>query len=59
MKEKYNEKNYIKFETESINSSLWDYYDVFTLVTGDIVAANNDTDITFKDCAPFSRCKTN
>ena len=58
-KEKYNQKNSIKFETESINSSLCDYSDVFILVTGDIaVAANNDTDVAFKNCVPFSTCKT-
>ena len=28
-KDKYNQKNSIKFETESIKSSLWDYSDVF------------------------------
>ena len=29
------------------------------LVTGDItVAANNNTDVAFKNCAPFSTCKT-
>ena len=29
------------------------------LVTGDItVAANNNTDVAFKSCAPFSTCKT-
>ena len=57
-KEKYNQKNSVKFETESINSSLCDYSDVFILVTGDTaVAANNDTDIAFKNCVPFSTCK--
>ena len=48
-----------KFETETIKSSLSNYSDAFYLVTGNItVAANNDTDVLFKNCAPFSTCKT-
>ena len=58
-KNKCNQNSSIKFETESIKSSLCDYSDVFILVTGDIkVTANNDTDVAFKICAPFSTCKT-
>ena len=57
-KGKYNQINSIKFETESIESSLCDY-SVFILVTGDItVTADNNTDVAFKNCAPFSTCKT-
>ena len=49
----------IKFETETIKSNLCDYSDAFILVTGNItVAANNDTDVAFKNCAPFSTCTT-
>ena len=49
----------IKFETETIKSSLCDYSDAFILVTRNItVAANNDTDAAFKNCAPFSTCTT-
>ena len=45
--------------TESIKSSLCDYSDAFILVTGDItVTANDNTDVAFKNCEPFSRCKT-
>ena len=45
----------IKFETETIKSTLCDYYDAFILVTGNIkVAANNDTNVSFKNCARFS-----
>ena len=59
-KDKHNQHNSIKFETESIKSSLCDYSDAFILVTGDItVNANNDTDVAFKYCAPFSTCKAN
>ena len=59
-KDKYNENNSIKFETESIKSSLCDYSHSFTLVIGNIiVTANNDTDVAFKNCAPFSTCIAN
>ena len=56
---KYKQGDTIKFETESIKSSLFDYSDAYILGTGDIiVAANNDTDVAFKNCAPFSTRKT-
>ena len=46
--------------TESIKSSLCDYSEAFILVTGDItVTSENDTDVAFKNYAPFSRYKTN
>ena len=55
----YKQGNTIKFETETIKSSLCDYSDAFILVTGNItVNAVNDTDVAFKTCAPFSTCKT-
>ena len=58
-KSKYNKSNSIKFEIESIKSSFCDYSDAFILVTGDItVTADNNTDVEFKNCAPFSTCKT-
>ena len=58
-KGKYKQGDTIKFETETIKSSLWDYSDAFILVTGNIaVPPNNDTDVPFKNCAPFSTCKT-
>ena len=54
-KDKYSQSSSIEFETESIKSSLCDYSDTFILVTGDItVTANNDIDVAFKNCAPFS-----
>ena len=56
---KYKPDDIIKFETETIKSSYCDYSDAFILVTGNItVNAANDTDVTFKNCAPFSRCTT-
>ena len=58
-KVKYKQGDTIKFETGTIKSSLCDYSDAFILVTGNItVNAANDTDVAFKNCAPFSTCKT-
>ena len=58
-KGKYKLGDTIKFETETIKSDLCVYSDTFILVTGNIaVTANNDTDFAFKNCAPFSTCKT-
>ena len=58
-KSKYDESNSIKFEIESIKSSLCDYSDAFILVTGDItVPTCNNTDLAFKNCAQYSTCKT-
>ena len=54
-KGKYKQGDTIKFETETIKSSLCDYSDVFILVTGNIaVTADDNTDVAFKNCAPFS-----
>ena len=58
-KGKYKQGDTIKFETETIKSSLWDYSDAFILVTGNTkVATNNDTDVAFKNCAQFSASTT-
>ena len=58
-KDKYNQSNSIKLETESIKSSLNDYSDKFILVAGYItVNAGNDTNFGIKNCAPFFTCKT-
>ena len=58
-KGKYKQGDVIKFETETIKSSLCDYSDAFILVTENITeAANNNTDVAFKNCAPFSTCIT-
>ena len=59
-KDKYKQGDVIKFETETIKSSFCYYSLAFILVTGNItVAANYDTDVAFKNCAPFSTCRTN
>ena len=58
-KGKCKQSNTIKFKTETIKSSLCDYSDAFILVTGNItVNAANDTDVAFKNWAPFSTRKT-
>ena len=58
-KDKYKQGDTDKFETETIKSSLFDYSDAFILVTGNItVAANNNTDVAFINCAPFCTCTT-
>ena len=58
-KGKYKQGDAIKFETETIQSSLYGYSDAFILVTGDItVNAANNTNVAFKNCALFSTCKT-
>ena len=50
----------IKFETKVIKTNLCDYSDTYILVTGEInvedVAAN--TNVAFKNCAPFTRYVT-
>ena len=46
---KYNQDSSIKFEIETIISSLCDYFDAFILVTGDItVTTGNNRDVAFK-----------
>ena len=58
-KGKYKQGSTIKFKTETIKSSLSDYCDTFILVTRNTtVTANDDTGVAFKNCAPFSTCKT-
>ena len=58
-KGKYKHCDTIKFETETIKSSFCDYSEAFILVIGNIIeAANNDTDVAFKNCASFSTCTT-
>ena len=58
-KGKYKQGDTIKFETETIKSSLCDYSDALILVTGKItVTANDNADVALKNCAPFSTCTT-
>ena len=60
--------NDIKFKTTMLRSNLCDYADAYILVKGTITitgAGNDDTTkqadqrdkgVTFKDCAPFTKC---
>ena len=56
----YSHENPIKFLTSSLESSLYDYSDAFILVTGNISVKGGDanTKVTFKNCAPFTKCIT-
>ena len=54
-KDKYNQNNSIKFEQDSLKSSLCDYSDALILVTGNItVNAGDNTYVAFKNYVPFS-----
>ena len=56
-----NEKDaFVKFANKVIKSNLCDYSDAYILVTGDIKAtgSDNNTEIAFKNCAPFKKCIT-
>ena len=50
----------IKFETKIIKPNLCDYSDAYILVTGDVKVAGvaADTNVAFKNGAPFTRCVT-
>ena len=53
-------ENPIEFLTSSLESSLCDYSDAYIFVTGDNTATPNNaaTQVTFKNCALFEKCKT-
>ena len=56
----YSQNDKIKFLTRSIESSLCDYSDTYILATGNITATPNNaaTQVVFKNCAPFEKCRT-
>ena len=56
----YSHEDEIKFLTSSLESSLCDYSDAYTLVTGNInvTGGDNNTKVAFKNCAPFRKCRT-
>ena len=56
----YSQNDEIKFLTRSIESSLCDYSDAYILVTGSITATPNNaaTQVVFKNCASFEKCRT-
>ena len=56
----YSQNDEIKFLTRSIELSLCDYSDVYILDTGNITTTPNNaaTQVVFKNCAPFEKCRT-
>ena len=56
----YSQNDEIKFLTRSIESSLCDYSDVYILVIGNVTVTPNNaaTQVAFKNCAPFNKCRT-
>ena len=67
----YSQNDEIKFLTRLIESSLCDYSDAYILVTGNItvkrrnaadtadIALGAITQVAFKNCIPFEKCRTN
>ena len=55
----YSSKNPIKFQTNSLESSLCDYSDAYILVKGNIAVTSNNvaTKVAFKNVAPFRKCR--
>ena len=56
----YSHENPIKSLTNSLESSLCDYSDAYILVTGNITTTPNNaaTQVIFKNCASFEKCRT-
>ena len=56
----YSHENPAKFLTSSLESSLCYYSDAYILVTGNITVTPNDADtqVVFKNYAPFEKCRT-
>ena len=57
----YSQNDEIKFLTRWIESSLCEYSDAYILVRGNITAKPNNaaTQVVFKNCTPFEKCRTN
>ena len=67
---KYNDEKQIRFKTTMLKSSLCDYSDAYILVKGKIAikvagddaaarqADERDKGVAFKNCAPFTSCKS-
>ena len=55
----YSHENPIKFLANSIESNLCDYSDAYILVIENITATpNTATQVIFKNCPPFEKCRT-
>ena len=58
-KANYNVGNEIIYNTEVLKSNLCDYNDAYILVKGDVtVTAVPAIQVSFKNCAPFTKCIT-
>ena len=59
-KANYSVGHKIIYSTEALNPNLCDYNDAHILVRGDIniIARNATTQVTFKNCKPFTMCIT-
>ena len=67
---KYNDEKQIRFKTTMLKSSLCDYSDAYILVKGKLTITGAGADaaarqadgrhkgVTFKNCAPFTSCKS-
>ena len=67
----YSQNDEIKFLTRSIESSFYDYSDTYILVRKNILVKRRDdadtadialcaiTQVAFKNCTPFEKCRTN
>ena len=56
---KYEVRNEVIYNTEVLKSNLCDYNNAYILVGGDItVKAAGVTQVSFKNCAPFTKCIT-
>ena len=56
----YSHENPIQLWTNSLESNICDYSDAYILVTGNITATPNNaaSQVVFKNCAPFEKCRT-
>ena len=54
------DENEIKFLGSSLESNLCDYSDAYILVARNInvTGGDADTEVAFKNCAPFRKCRT-
>ena len=59
----YNTNTHIKFKTLMLNWSLFNYSDAYILVSGTMTVTrlaadvgNNNIQVVFKNCAPFTDC---
>ena len=55
----YEVGNEIIYNTEVLKSNICDYNDAYILIRGDITAiAAHATQVSFKNCAPLTKCIT-